>query len=48
VVIKTGQFSIQNEQSVNEGNFLELLLFRIDARDEALMEHIQSCAENAT
>jgi hypothetical protein len=40
--------SIQNEHGVNEGNFRELLPFRIDAGDEDLMEPIQTCAKNAT
>jgi hypothetical protein len=33
---------------VNDGNFLALVLFRIDARDVAVKEHLESCVRNAT
>jgi hypothetical protein len=43
-----GELSVQNEQSANEGKFRELLRFRIDAGDEDLKQHMQTCAENST
>ena len=36
------------DPAVNDGNFRALLLFRIDAGDVALKEHLESCMRNAT
>jgi hypothetical protein len=40
-----GDFSIPNEHRENEGNFGELLRFRIDDGDEDLKDRIQTCAK---
>lgn len=37
-----------NEPECNDGNFRQLLRFRIDAGDEFLKSHLTSCAKNAT
>lgn len=36
------------EDKSHEGNFRQLLKFRIDAGDEVLKEHLKSCANNAS
>ena len=38
----------EDETSMNQGNFLSLLKYRVDAGDTALKEHLESCARNAT
>lgn len=37
-----------DEPECNDGNFRQLLRFRIDAGDEYLKSHVSSCAKNAT
>jgi hypothetical protein len=43
-----GEFDIHNEPQNNEGNFPALLRARIEAGDNILKKHFETCGKNAT
>ena len=42
------RFEVSSDKPMRRGNFQFLLLFRIDAGDEVLKEHLFTCGHNAT
>ena len=42
------RFEVGSDKPIRQGNFQTLLLFRIDAGDEVLREHLFTCGHNAT